>query len=221
MTPAISRPKRRTRSTRAGNPTVIPHKSSRRCQPHFCCVLTKYSNDKAQYRLRALADIVLNLQNFTRSGPDASIPKFADVKHSGYKPFTFAAGAGRCHPGAAASAPPTMFEPIHPRGILSKGRVNTSHQGTCSKQDFKLAKGMAIDCRTTTDHRGQLASLQPVELHQTAPSAAPSQCPRASRRSPPGAWRSGHGRAAPRAFGRHLPSRLRGVRRPQAGDRGV
>src|SRR5262249_913127 len=37
MTPAISRPKRRTRSTRAGNPTVIPHKSSRRCQPHFCC----------------------------------------------------------------------------------------------------------------------------------------------------------------------------------------
>src|SRR5262249_42749793 len=51
--PTISRPKRRTRSTRAGNPTVIPHKSSRRCQPHFCCVLTKYSNDKAQYRLRA------------------------------------------------------------------------------------------------------------------------------------------------------------------------
>ena len=30
-----------------------------------------------------------------------------------------------------------------------------------------------------------------------------------------------HGRAAPRAFGRHLPHRLRGVRRPQAGDRGV
>src|SRR5262249_35536270 len=103
-------------------------------------------------------------------GASVAIPKFADVKHSGYKPFTFAAGAGRCHPGAAASAPPTMFEPIHPRGILSKGRVNTSHQGTCSKQDFKLAKGMAIDCRTTTDHRGQLASLQPVELHQTAPS---------------------------------------------------
>src|SRR5262249_22324670 len=88
MTPAISRPKRRTRSTRAGNPTVIPHKSSRRCQPQFCCVLTKYSNDKAQYRLSALPDIVLNLQNFTRSGPDTSIPKFADVKHSGYKPFT-------------------------------------------------------------------------------------------------------------------------------------
>src|SRR6476660_7152012 len=37
--------------------------------------------------------------------------------------------------------------------------------------------------------------------------SAPSQCPRASRRSPLGAWRSGHGRAAPRAFGRHLPHR--------------
>src|SRR5262249_11561198 len=103
-------------------------------------------------------------------GASVAIPKFADVKHSGYKPFTFAAGAGRCHPGAAASAPPTMFEPIHPRGILSNGRVNTSHQGTCSKQGFKLAKGMVIDCRTTPDPRGQLASLQPVELHQPAPS---------------------------------------------------
>src|SRR5262249_39803275 len=30
-------------------------------------------------------------------GASVAIPKFADVKHSGYKPFTFAAGAGRCH----------------------------------------------------------------------------------------------------------------------------
>jgi len=41
MMPAISRPKRRTRSARAGNPIVIPDKSNRRCQPRFCCVLTK------------------------------------------------------------------------------------------------------------------------------------------------------------------------------------
>jgi len=43
----------------------------------------------------------------------------------------------------------------------------------------------------------------------------------ASRRSRTGARRRCHRRTAPRAFGRHLPHRLRGVRRPQARDRGI
>src|SRR5262245_60725834 len=44
------------------------------------------------------------------------------------------------HPGAGPHAPPTMFEPIHPRDILSKGRVDTSHQG-CVVSRTSTSKG--------------------------------------------------------------------------------
>jgi len=56
MTPAISRPERRTRSAQ-GNPVVIPHISSRRYQPHFCCLPTRNRMTRRQLPMNKLASM--------------------------------------------------------------------------------------------------------------------------------------------------------------------